>query len=280
MTDPDDFSSMFDETPAPAEAVTPQQRTNCNGIGHTGCGVCDACTGTPVTPQQRRGRPRTREIYPEVQAANEAEDAALREFYASREGRRRISAAATGRYETFTEKEFFQPVPVSFLSKHLRINAETVRKRLETVTPVGHAGVSQNRPLYDFASVVPYLVKSKMNLRTYLRSLNPADMPVNISKVFWEAERIRNKTMIETAEAWPTENVLEVFGQVFMLIKDRIPLITDALQDAGCNETQVRKLQEMCDQFQNDLHQALIELPKQQSTPSRVADVAVGVDDE
>ena len=162
----------------------------------------------------------------------------------------------------------------------LRLNQETVQRRLQTVTPVGHAGTSQNRPLYDFASVVPYLVKPKMDIRTYLRSLNPADMPTNISKVFWEAERIRNKTLLETGEAWPTDKVLEVMGQVFMMIKDRIPLIVEGLREEGLTDKQLEILQASCDSFQTDLYEALVELPRQQQTPSRIAEVGVGIEED
>jgi len=268
----EDFDSIFDDAPA--------EPTNCQGLGHTGCGVCDVCTSSPAEPAKRTGRPRTRDIYPEVKAANEVVEQELRDFYNSREGRRRISAASTGRYDLFTEKDFYQPVPVSFLSKVLRINAETVRKRLETVTPVAHAGVSQNRPMYDFASVVPHLVKSKMNLRTYLRSLNPADMPQNISKVFWEAERIRTKALVEAGEAWPTESVLQVMSQANKMVNDRIPLLIEAMREEGLSDDQMKKLEAACDQFRNDVHEAYVEFPKQQSTPPHLANVAVGVEDE
>lgn len=231
-------------------------------------------------PAKRTGRPRTRDIYPEVKAQQESDDQSMYQFYQSREGQRQIRMASTGRGHEVDEKQFYMPVGVSFLAKVLRLNAETVQRRLRTVTPVGHAGSSQNRPLYDFATVVPYLVKPKMDVRTYLRSLNPADMPTNISKVFWEAERIRNKTLLETGEAWPTEKVLEVMGQVFMMIKDRIPLITEGLREEGLTDTQLEHLQASCDQFQKDLHEALVEMPAQQATPSRLADVGIGVEDE
>ncbi len=247
----DDFSNIFDDEPA-----------------------------APVAQPKRMGRPRTRDIYPEVQQAQQEEDNRMREFYQTPEGQRRIRIASTGRGHEVSDKDFFMPVGVTFLSKVLRLNLETVQRRLQTVTPVGHTGTSQNRPVYDFASVVPYLVKPKMDIRTYLRSLNPADMPTNISKVFWEAERIRNKTLLETGEAWPTERVLEVLGQVFMMIKDRIPLITEGMREEGLTDEQVEKLQVACDQFQKDLHEALVELPKQQSSPSRVAEVGVGVEEQ
>jgi hypothetical protein len=233
-----------------------------------------------AAPQPRLGRPRTRDKYPEVRQQQADEQQRMYEFYQSREGQRAIKMASTGRGHEVAEKEFYMPVGVSFLSKVLRLHQDTVARRLQTVTPVGHAGTSQNRPLYDFATVVPFLVKPKMDIRTYLRSLNPADMPTNISKVFWEAERIRNKTLLETGEAWPTEKVLQVMGQVFMMIKDRIPLINEGMREEGLTDAQLEKLQLACDQFQRDLHEALVELPGQQATPSRLAEVAVGVEED
>ena len=239
----------------------------------------DMFDDAPAEPA-KKGRPRTRHIYPEVQAAQEAEATAVRDFYASREGQRRIRGAATGRLEVFAEKDFYQPVTVSFLSKVLRMNLETVQKRLRTVTPVGHAGTSQNRPLYDFVVAVEHLVKPKMNLRTYLRSLNPADMPQNISKVFWEAERIRTKALVEAGEAWPTESVLQVMSQANKMVNDRIPLLIEAMREEGLTDDQMKKLEAACDQFRNDVHEAYVEFPKQQSTPPHLANVAVGVEDE
>lgn len=245
MSEPDDFDALFDDEPTPA-------------------------------PAPRR---RVKATYPEVKDDTPVEDADMYAFYQSAEGQRQIRMSSTGRGHAVDEKKFYMPVGVSFLAKVLRLNAETVQRRLRTVTPVGHAGTSQNRPLYDFASVVPYLVKPKMDIRTYLRSLNPADMPTNISKVFWEAERIRNKTLLETGEAWPTEKVLEVMGRVFMMIKDRIPLITEGMREEGITDDQMQKLQAACDQFQKDLHEALVELPQVSNTPSRIAEVGVGVED-
>lgn len=220
-------------------------------------------------------------IFDETPAAPpESDEAKMYAFYQSREGQRKVRMAATGRGHEVNEKEFYMPVGVSFLAKVLRLNAETIQRRLRTVTPVGHAGTSQNRPLYDFASVVPYLIKPKMDIRTYLRSLNPADMPQNISKVFWEAERIRTKALIEAGEAWPTEQVLAVMSQANKMVNDRIPLLIEAMRDEGLTDDQLKKLEAACDQFRNDVHEAYVEFPKQQSTPPHLANVAVGVDDE
>jgi Protein of unknown function (DUF1441) len=262
VSNTEDFSDLFDDAPEP--------------------------TPTPVAPTVgigRKGRPRTRPIYPETRpsAPDPAElvpDETVRAFYQSPEGQRRMRVASTGRGLQVDEKEFYMPVGVSFLAKVLRLNQETVQRRLRTVTPVGNTGTSQNRPVYDFASVVPYLVKPKMDIRTYLRSLNPADMPVSISKVFWEAERIRNKTLLETGEAWRTEDVLEVMSQGNKMISDRIPLIVEGMRDEGLTDDQLAVLERLCDTFRNDVHSAFVEFPKQQSTPSRVSEVGMGIDED
>ena len=241
----------------------------------------DALFDTAPEPEPKP-KPKIRDTFPSVPDGMPVEDASMYAFYQSREGQKRIRSASTGRshHPEVDEKQFYMPVGVAFLAKVLGMHNETVAKRLRTVTPVGHAGTAQNRPLYDFKTVVPYLVKPKMDIRTYLRSLNPADMPQNISKAFWEAERIRTKALLEAGEAWPTEAVLDRFGKLFMMIKDRIPLITEGMRDEGLTDDQMAKLQAACDQFQKDLHEALVELPKQEFTPPHLANVAVGVDDD
>lgn len=239
-----DFDDIFDAAPAP---------------------------GDPVVPKPKRAAPE-----PKV----ETDDAKMYDYYQSREGQRKLRMASTGRGHQVDEKEFYMPVGVSFLAKVLRLNAETIQRRLRTVTPVGHAGTSQNRPLYDFASVVPFLVKPKMDIRTYLRSLNPTDMPPNISKVFWEAERIRTKTLVEAGEAWPTEQVLTVMSQANKMVNDRIPLLVEAMREEGLDDDLLKKLEAACDQFRTDVHEAFVEFPKSQSTPPHLANVAVGLDDD
>lgn len=167
-------------------------------------------------------------------------------------------------------EEFFLPVSQNFLARVLQMDSATVGKRLMHVAP---AGVVGDRKVYNFADAIAFLVKPKMDIATYLRTLNPAHMPNSINKVFWEAERIKNKTLIETGEAWPTPKVLETLGVVFMMIKDRIPLISEGMRDAGLADDQQAKLMEFLDQFQADLHGALVEMPLRRQTYSRQVEI-------
>lgn len=241
----------------------------------------DLLGGNPEPVRKKRGRPTREEAArraAEAAAAEQAEKERVEGFYATPEGRRLINAAATGR-TTEEERNFHLPCSQNFIARVLRLDPMTVNRRLRAVKPVGYAGNGANkRSLYDFADTLPYLLKPKMDLGTYLKTLNAADLPNSINKAFWEAERIKNKTLMETAEAWPTERVLGVLGQVFMMIKDRLPLIKEGMRDTGLTDDQMRLLESFSDQFQADLHEALVALPQAQSTPSRRADVDMGDD--
>lgn len=238
--------------------------------------------GTPEPVKRRPGRPTREEAAARAaqQAAAEREERTKIEgFYASPEGRRLVAAASTGR-TAIEERELHVPCSINFLARVMRLDPMTVNKRLRKVNPVGYAGSGANkRALYDFADTLPYLLKPKMDIGTYIRTLNTADMPQAISKAYWEAERIKNNVLLETAEAWPTEAVLTVFNQAGMMIKDRIPLINDGMKDLGLNEAQMNKLRELCDQFQADVHAALVDLPKKQKTPSRLAEIDMGIEE-
>lgn len=239
----------------------------------------DLLGGDPEPVRRRRGRPTREEAAARAVADAEREKAEQQKvegFYASAEGRRLVNAAATGR-TAIEERQFHVPVSANFFARVFRLDPMTVSKRLRKVKPCGYAGGGANkRALYDFADTVPYLLKPRMDLGTYLKTLNAADLPNSINKSFWEAERIKNKTLIETSEAWPTEKVIDVLGSVFMLVKDRMPFMYDKMRDLGLNIEQQAKLQEMFDQFQRDLHDKLVEMPKKKQSYSRFSEIDTG----
>ncbi|MBB5985920.1 hypothetical protein [Sphingobium lignivorans] len=185
-----------------------------------------------------------------------------------------VRRAASGQTKISVE-EFLLPVSQNFIGRVLHMDPMTVGKRLLN-TPVKRHTVGAGRYVYYFHEVLPYLVKPKMDIATYLRSLNPGDLPNSINKSFWEAERIKNQVLQQTGEAWNSMKVLEVLGLVFMTIKDRIPLIKEALREMNISDEAQKKLDEMCDLFQSDLYQALVELPKQRKTYSRIVEIDPG----
>lgn len=224
----------------------------------------DLLGGGEVVVAPKRGRPTNQEL--ERRRAEALKDA---------DRQRDIRAAITGRTKV-AEEEFLVPVSKNFLARVLHMDPMTVAKRLRTCKPVYQGGGAGGREVYYFHEALPYLVKPKMDIGTYLKTLNAADMPNSINKTFWEAERIKNRVLIETGEAWSDGDVLEVLGTVFMLFKDRIPLLTEGLRDAGLTDSQFSKLQGYTDQLQRDLYEQLVELPAKRSTLPRRASIDPG----
>lgn len=231
--------------------------------------------GSDSPPQRRRGRP-TKEMVAERE----------RQQAGDLERQRAIRAAAIG-VTAINAREFFMPVGQNFLAQVLDLNPETVRRRLRRVQPVGHGDGHQKRPVYDFRKVLPYLIKSEMDAATLLETINPNDLPPSINKTIWEAKRIKLKYEIEAGQAWATEDVLEVFGTVFMAIKDRTKLWVDDLREQckGMTGPEVLDaLQEHIDAYQAALHSDLIEIPKRRATQSKFAEAELAampmLDDE
>lgn len=224
----------------------------------------DSMFGEPAPPKRKTGRPSNAE-----RAERE------RQQINTLEVQRAISAAAAGQ-TLLNAREFFMPVGQNFLAHVLGLNPETVRKRLRRVQPIGHGAGAQKRPVYDFRKVLPYLIKSEMDAATLLETINPNDLPPSINKTIWEAKRIKLKYEIEAGQAWLDADVLEVFGTVFMAIKDRTKLWVDDLREQckGMSGPEVLDaLQEHIDAYQAALHSDLIEIPKRRSTQSKFAEV-------
>jgi len=219
--------------------------------------------GDPAPVRNRGGRPTNEE------RARRAEQA-----LADAAHQAELRHAVTGRTK-ISEEEFLLPVSRNFLARVLHMDPMTVKKRLHRCKPAATFGGGSGREVYYFHDALPFLVKPKMDIATYLKTLNPTDMPASVNKTFWEAERIKNKVLIETGEAWSDGGVLDVLGRVFMLMKERIPIITEGMREAGLTDEQSAKLTGYADQMQKDLYDALVEQPKLYRTQPRRAELEI-----
>lgn len=220
------------------------------------------------TPKRRRGRPSKADI-----AAREADATRQEEsVWESPEMQAAIRSAAAGN-TLIDERVFHMPVSQNFLARVFVMDPMTVNRRLRRLKPVGYAGDKQKRPLYDFKTACEHLLKPKMDLDTYISTLNPADLPPQINKTVWEAKRIKLKFEIEAGQAWATEDVLEVLGRMAMTIKSHTQLWVEKMRASGLTDEQLVELGTMVDVFNTELHDTLVEEPKKRQTRSRLAAV-------
>lgn len=218
------------------------------------------------TQRRRPGRPTKAEVAAR-EAAREQEEKSV---WDTPEMQAAIKSAAAGNTR-IDEREFHMPVSQNFLARVLNMDPMTVNRRLRKVRPKGYSGEKAKRPLYDFKEALEHLLKPKMDIETYLATLNPADMPNAVNKTFWEAKRIKLKFEVEAGQAWATEDVLATFGRMAMTIKSHSQLWVENMRSVGLTDEQIKKLEAMVDVFNGELHLLLVEEPQKRQTRSRLA---------
>ena len=168
------------------------------------------------------------------------------------------------------------PVGITFIGDVLRMDRETVKKRLAACPPIEyHKG---NVPLYDFRQAIDYLAVPKADKVTIMRAMRAGELPADLQKDVWDARLKEQKWRKEAGELWPTEDVLEVLGNAFQRLKTTTQLWIDQIGDTHALPAAARKeLTDRVDALQADLHRALVEMPKEKATLSQAGDHA-GVD--
>lgn len=180
--------------------------------------------------------------------------------------RARAIRAASGGVTFVQLGELKRPVTTAFLATVFDMDPSTVAKRLLPLEPLDRQG---RKTLFDFKEAAAYLVEPKIDLEKYIASLDFKKLPHHINKLFWDAKRVKLKYGHEAGDSWATEDVLEVFGRVFMTIKDRTQLFVETMRDRGkLADDQMEIFEQLIDAFQQDLHAQLVAFPSQNRTGS------------
>ncbi len=217
-----------------------------------------------ASPRKKIGRP------------SKADLAAREEATAADLERKRIMGLATRGVTQIDERQFFNPVGVNFLRRVLGMDPQTIRTRLRTLPPL--EGSHPSRPVWHFHETLPYLIKPKMTAEQFARTLNKADLPPEINKSFWDSQRSRVKYKIEAQEAWETEDVMQVLGDVAMTIKDSLTMVVEEMRNrAKLTDEQTELFQVCIDEIRTELRKKLVELPAKRQTASMFGKPMFGV---
>jgi hypothetical protein len=159
-------------------------------------------------------------------------------------------------------------VNVTWLCQAFRQDIKTVRRKLANLKPIGIG--ARNVEIYDFSQAASFLAKPPPNqLAEFLRGLRVQDLPVHLQHPYWAAMRMRQSYMRDAGNLWRTEDVLEVLGECFKTIKATMQLWVDNLDAQSELSNDLRVLiTRMVDGLQDDMHRALIDMPKQRQTKS------------
>lgn len=179
---------------------------------------------------------------------------------------------------SFDLSDMHAGVSPGWLGKVFGMDPNTVKKRLAECPPLSRR--KSGGYLYSLPQAAAYLVKPVFDVREYLKTMQPKELPVHLQKEYWDALLKRQRFEERAGELWRTDDVLEVLGEAFKALKFQTQLWSDNLDRAvGLTDEQRNLLQGMTDALQTDLHQALVKMPELRATRSTVAELDDLTDD-
>lgn len=164
-------------------------------------------------------------------------------------------------------------VTIGWLATVFRINNLTVKKRLANCPELKKG--RGNSVVFDLAQAAAYLVKPKIDIKEFMKSVRPQDLPPYLQSEFWEAQVKRQKWEENAGELWRTEKVVELYAETFKLMKDTMNLWVDGLErENGLTNEQRDFLIQAVDGLQKELHQKLVGLQdRDEKTPNQLAEM-------
>lgn len=162
-------------------------------------------------------------------------------------------------------------VTITFLAQVFGMAKHTVRKRLGDLPPLRRV---RNAPIYNFVQACSYLVEPKIDIQEYLKTIRPSELPPALHKDFWDAMNKRQKWAEAAGELWHTEDVMEVFGEVFKLIKSTSQLWVDSLDRVReLTPEQRGALVTAVDGLLDEVHTNLVRMPSESQTGNLASQV-------
>lgn len=123
-------------------------------------------------------------------------------------------------------------------------------------------GQRNGGPLYRIADAAQYLVKPKVDLVSYVKSLRPNDLPPILNDAYWGAMLKRQKWEENAGDLWRTEAVLEVFGDLALSFKTTVNLWVEEVDRQDSLSPEQRKiLTDLTDRLLEQVHEQMVEAP-------------------
>lgn len=152
-------------------------------------------------------------------------------------------------------------VTAAWLAGALGRDPKTIKKRLGPCTPKGKRN---GAPIYDLEEAMSYCVKPRFDIKDYLKTMNPTELPPMLRKEYWDAELKKMNWQERAGELWRTADVLEVLAEAFKRIKAQMQIWADDVErEANMTPEQYKALTARVDALRRDLNKVLVDMPAQ-----------------
>lgn len=166
--------------------------------------------------------------------------------------------------------EINRGVSIPWLCQAFTMTRKQVVKALDECPIQRMSGSSK---IYDLRVAAGYLVKPRINIRQYINSLEPKDLPDHLRREFWGAKLAEQRWRKQAGELWASEDVIAVFGEVFKLIKSTTQLWGDSLDNVDTlSDPQRETLTVLVDDLTGQIFKTLEDLESGKATPAQIAE--------
>jgi len=187
--------------------------------------------------------------------------------------RNREESYATGRGNTEFYKgphmdidNVMKGVTIGWLAQAFHFNHTQVKMKLRDCPPLYR---KKEGFIYDIRVAVPYLIKPVFNIEEYIKNARIEDLPLRLQTEFWAASNKRREYEQAAGQLWRSEDVFEILGEVFQMMKNTLQLwASDLEREHGLTETQRKLLQGKVDALQDQLYQKLVTMAANPRTKS------------
>lgn len=171
-------------------------------------------------------------------------------------------------------------VSASWLAQVFGHDKNTIAKKL-AAAGCEVVGRRNGGPLYRIPDAAAYLVKPKVDLVAYIKTLRPNDLPPMLNDAYWGAMLKRQKFEENARDLWRTESVLKVFGDLAISFKTTANLWVEEVERIeGLTPEQRLLITQLTDRLLENVYQLMVEAPKNGHTPSSISDDGVETEGE
>lgn len=127
--------------------------------------------------------------------------------------------------------------------------------------------------IYDLRTAAGYLVKPRMNVATYIKYIDPKDLPEKLKREFWAARLAEQRWRQQAGELWRSEDVIALYSELFKLIKSKAQLWEDRVTRADTlSDVQRELFLELKDDLLAEIYKLVEELEAGRMTASSIAE--------
>lgn len=128
-----------------------------------------------------------------------------------------------------TKGIIYEGLNIVQIMKLFGLDNKTVHEKLfaGNIKPVGKRVTGE---IYAFKDVAPWMVKPAFDVETYIKRMNHADLPKQLTKEFWQGLRQKQDYEEKAGLLWRTEKIVEEVGELMKLVKMSTLLMLDGVE--------------------------------------------------